>query len=102
MPRQKTKRRAAAASRITAENYIKDALKGDKMVVGSRIVFKSLKKGALNKVVYASNCPDNKKADLEKIAKASGIEAEGFNGDSEKLGEICSKPFGILVIGIKK
>jgi large subunit ribosomal protein L30e len=102
MPRIKTKKRKSTAVKVSVEKEIKDALKEKRVVIGSRTVFKSLKRGALARVVCSTNCPAESRTELEKTAKASSIDVQAFEGDSEKLGELCSRPFRILMIGIKK
>jgi len=81
---------------------IKDALKSKKLVIGTRVVMKGLKKGSLETVLFASNCPENIRKDLNHYADISKIKVNEFKGDSLKLGEICGKPFTILMVGVKK
>lgn len=80
---------------------IKDAMKKDKIVMGSRTVLKGMKNRMLESVVYASNCPDSLMKDLDHYSKVSGIKVDGFDGNSVELGEFCGKPFSILIIGIR-
>lgn len=87
---------------MTVNQEIKDAAKEKRLVIGSRTVFKGLKKGNLKNVIYSSNCPDAVKEDLKYYTKVSGVKIEEFKGNSDKLGETCKKPFNILILGIKK
>ncbi len=87
---------------MIAIKEIKEAKKANKLIIGTRIVFKNLKQGKLSYVVYASNCPTETKKDLNNYSKISKIKIEEFKGNSVKLGETCGKPFNILLIGIKK
>lgn len=87
---------------MTIGKQIKDAIKNDKLIIGSRTVLKNLKNETLESVVYASNCPEELMKDLNHYSKVSGIKLEEFNGNSVQLGELCSKPFRILIIGMKK
>ncbi len=84
------------------DEEIKNAIKSNKLIIGTRTVFKCLKRGSIETVIYASNCPDSSKEDLNRYVKASNIKISEFKGDSVKLGEFCGKPFNILLIGIKK
>lgn len=76
--------------------------KSKKLIIGSSTVIKRAKKGEIQKVVKASNCPENLKNDLLQYSKLSKFEIEDFPGDSKQLGEMCGKPFNILMVGIKK
>ncbi|UCD07797.1 MAG: ribosomal L7Ae/L30e/S12e/Gadd45 family protein [Candidatus Aenigmatarchaeota archaeon] len=87
---------------MTIGKQIKDAIKNDKLIIGSRTVLKNLKNEMLESVVYASNCPEELMKDLNHYSKVSGIKLEEFNGNSVQLGELCGKPFRILIIGMKK
>jgi len=77
-------------------------VKSKKIVIGSREVVKNVKKGNLIKIIKATNCPEETNKDLERYAKMSSFEIEEFEGDSKKLGEMCGKPFNVLLLGVKK
>ena len=81
---------------------ISEALKKNKMVIGTRSVLKTMKRGEVNLVFYASNTPEAFRRDLDHYAGISKIEVKGFKGDSAKLGDLCGKPFHILAVGVKK
>ncbi|MBU0898834.1 MAG: ribosomal L7Ae/L30e/S12e/Gadd45 family protein [Nanoarchaeota archaeon] len=85
-----------------SEKDIKDAIKEKKIVIGSKSVIKNVKNNLLNSVFYAENCNEDLLAQLKHYSKISGVEIKKFDGTSENLGELCAKPFNILVIGIKK
>ena len=87
---------------MTVSKDIKSAVKSKNLIMGSRTVLKNLKNDNLSTVVYASNCPDEMLKDLNYYSKISGIKFEKFEGNSVQLGEICGKPFKILVVGIRK
>ena len=84
------------------EKEIKDAVKAKKLVIGSRTVIKGVKGGSLKSVVCASNCPEGTEKDLNHYATLSKIEVKKFTGDSSRLGELCGKPFNVLMVGIQK
>lgn len=98
MPKKSRKKRRVSSG---IDREIKQALKEKKLVIGTRVVFKGLKKGRIKKVIYASNCPAESMKDLEQYSK-SEAGPEAFSGNSVKLGEVCGKPFKILMVGIKK
>lgn len=76
--------------------------KAKRLVIGSKTVLKKAKIGNIEKVIKSTNCPDNIKKDLEHYAKLSKFEIEDFSGDSKQFGEMCGKPFNVLLIGVKK
>ena len=41
-------------------------------------------------------------SDIRHCANVSGISAQEFPGNSLELGELCGKPFGVLLLGIRK
>ncbi len=87
---------------MTLSKQIKDAIKNEKLIIGSRTVLKNLKNEMLDSVVYASNYPGGMIKDLNHYSKVSGVKLEEFNGNSVQLGELCGKPFRILIVGVKK
>ncbi len=86
----------------SADKEIKEALKSKKIVIGSNSVFRNLIGGSLKSVIHASNCPQDKLVDLERYSKLSGTQLDKFGGNSLQLGEICGKPFNVLLVGLKK
>lgn len=87
---------------MSEEMEIKSAIKEKKLIIGSRSVFKNLKQSTVKSVIYATNCPESMRKDLEYYSKNFGVELKKFKGNSRQLGEVCAKPFNIAVIGIKK
>ena len=85
-----------------SENEIKKAMKEKKIVIGSKNVINGIRNTSLDSVFYAENCSENLLNQLNHYSKISNIEIKKFEGDSEHLGELCAKPFNILIVGIKK
>lgn len=81
---------------------IKDAVKSQRLLMGSKTVLRGVKGRSLNTVIYASNCPDDVVKDLNHYSKISGMKLEEFSGNSVQLGEMCGKPFAVLMVGVKK
>ena len=102
MPKKKSKRKRAQALGTGISNDIKEAMKGGKLLIGSNIVQKNLKKGGIQSLIFASNLPDNSRKDIGAQASVSSVEFKEFNGNSAQLGEACGKPFNVLIIGIRK
>jgi len=87
---------------VELNQEIREALKEKRIIIGSRSVVKGVKRGYLKGVVAASNCPDSLKKDLDYYAANAFITIKEFKGSSVQLGELCGKPFSILLVGIKK
>ncbi len=82
------------------ESDIKKAVKEKRIVIGTNSVLRSMKNGKVSSVVHASNVPESMKKDILSYSALSGISVKEFKGNSLQLGEICGKPFGILVVGL--
>lgn len=87
---------------MAIDKEIKEALKAKKVIIGSNSVLRGLRVGGLKSVILASNCPQDKIMDLERYSKLSGTQVNKFEGNSLQLGEICGKPFNVLLVGVKK
>ena len=87
---------------MTVNKEIKDAAKSQKLLMGSKTVLRGVKSKSLSTVIYASNCPDGVLKDLNHYSKISGMKLEEFSGNSIQLGEMCGKPFAMLMVGVKK
>jgi large subunit ribosomal protein L30e len=87
---------------MAIEKEIKDAMKEKKLVVGTRMIIKNIKKDAVKYVICPENCRDDVLEDLDYYSRNFGIEIRKFSGNSRQLGEICGKPFNIMLLGIKK
>ena len=87
---------------MSVKNEIKQALKDNKLVIGSRKVLSGVKNGKITSVVVASNCPDSVRLDMNHYSSISGVPVKSFDADSLQLGEFCGKPFNILLVGIRK
>jgi large subunit ribosomal protein L30e len=79
---------------------LRDALKENKVVIGSKTTIKYLKLGNVKLIVMANNCPENVTKDIEHYSKLSGIEVKKFDGTAKQLGVFCGKPFAIASLAI--
>jgi large subunit ribosomal protein L30e len=79
---------------------IKKLLKEDKIIMGSKIVIKNLRKNQLKKIFIADNCNVETISDIEQYCKINNTEFVKLNYPNDELGVICKKPFAISVIGI--
>jgi large subunit ribosomal protein L30e len=87
---------------MTLDKEIKKAIKEKRLLIGSNSVIKAAKKGRIEGLIYASNTPPGALRDIHHYANTSKIKAQEFPGSSLQLGELCGKPFSILLIGIRK
>ncbi len=81
---------------------IRKIAEGKKAVVGARRVLALLRRGELDAVYLASNCPALLRADVSRLAKLSGAKAEALDLPNDELGTLCRKPFAIAVLGVRK
>jgi len=87
---------------MSIEKEIKEAVKEKKLVIGSEKVIESIKLSTLKHVIIPNNCSDDVLSDLEYYGRNFAVETKKFAGNSRQLGEICGKPFNIMLLGIKK
>ncbi len=87
---------------MTMEREIRDAAKEGKLVIGTGMVVRNIKKDAIKYVICPENCSDDVLADLGYYGRNFGVEIRKFSGDSRQLGEICGKPFNVMLLGVKK
>ena len=79
---------------------LRDALKENKVIIGSKTTIKYLRLGNVKLIVLANNCPENIRNDIENYAKSSGVEVKNFDGTAKQLGVFCGKPFAIASLAI--
>ena len=77
---------------------IQEAVAGKKVVIVARAAVAEAKRGQVRELIHASNLP----AGLQRDLASAGVEVTPFGEDSQRLGQVCGKPFRILVIGIRK
>jgi large subunit ribosomal protein L30e len=87
---------------MSIDKDIKKALKEKKTLLGSRSVIQAARNGKIESLVYARNTPQSTITDIRHYANVSGIKVQEFPGNSIELGELCGKPFSILLLGITK
>jgi len=87
---------------MAIEKDLKEALKVKKVVIGSNSVIRAIKSGSVKTVICASNLPESNLNNLGYYNKIGNVSIEKFEGNSKQLGEICGKPFNILLVGLKK
>lgn len=73
---------------------LKKILKEKKITFGSRVTLKNLKRGSVNKVFLASNCPE----DVKEEIKSYGVDVEELKIPSDELALICKRLHPISVL----
>jgi len=81
---------------------IKKLLRLGKVMLGTERTVKSLKLGAVEKVLLSSNCPANVEKNINYYASLSGAEMHKLSYANDELGVICKKPFSISVLALLK
>lgn len=71
---------------------IKEAMKEKKILIGSRTVMKGVKRGHVDSVIYASNCPEETRKDLEYYSKGGFLGLKVFQGNSVQLERSAASP----------
>ncbi len=81
---------------------IQKLLAEDQLILGTRETEKALRRGELQKILLASNIPENLKERFLFYKEQGYVDVEVLNLDSEELGITCKRPFTILVVGVKR
>ncbi|MBN1175618.1 ribosomal L7Ae/L30e/S12e/Gadd45 family protein [Candidatus Woesearchaeota archaeon] len=81
---------------------IKDALKANKLIVGTKRTVKALRKDELAQVFLASNCPEVLEEDVTHFSSFDSVPVEKLTITCDELGVLCKKPFLVSVVGILK
>lgn len=72
------------------------------VVFGTKSVFKTLKFGKAELIIFASNTPEEIVKDLEHYAKLTNTKIQKFEGNNNELGTKCKKTHGVLAIALMK
>ncbi len=81
---------------------IRSLVKTERLIIGTREVMKALQKGLLQKIILASNCPSQKRKDVQKYAALVGIPVIELKHNNEELGILCKKNFLVAMIGLQE
>ena len=84
------------------EKDIKNALKEKKLIIGSESVLRNIKNSGVSYVIYPINCKEDVLKELKYYNRNFGLDIRKFKGNSRQLGELCGKPFNVMLLGIKK
>ena len=78
---------------------LRQALKDNKVIIGTDRVLKKVRIGKLSIVYLASNCPQVVREDVKHYSKLYNIKVNELKENNEELGTICKKHFSISVLG---
>lgn len=81
---------------------IRKELESGKLVIGTEVSLKELKKSNLAKVYVSSNCPEDILGDLEHYAPLANTELIKLIIPNDELGVVCKKPFAVSILGLLK
>jgi ribosomal protein L30E len=81
---------------------IREMLKEDRLVIGSRAVMRELHKGNLEQIFIASNASAKIEGDLISHANAVKCPVQKLSIPNDELGMVCKRQFSIAAVGIKK
>jgi large subunit ribosomal protein L30e len=77
---------------------LKKALKEQKLIYGTNLTIKNIKRGTVKEVFLASNTPKNVKNDINYYSKIANIKVNELKQNSEELSIICKKNFLVSVV----
>lgn len=83
------------------EKQLPIAIKTGKVEFGSKRAFEAVRSGRAKMVILASNMPEGKRREMERLAKLSGLPVYAYGGSGRDLGSICGKPFVVSAITIR-
>ena len=75
-----------------------DAIKEEKLIIGTDKTLKLLKNEKLKEVFISSNCDEDVKEEIKKYAKMANVKVVELDINNEELGARCKKPFRISVL----
>ena len=81
---------------------IKAAAQKQQLLIGTNSVRRAARTGQLHSAYAASNCPQRTLDEFTRFAAGGLFSLETIPENSIRLGEMCGKPFTVLVIGIAK
>lgn len=87
---------------IDLTKAIATAVKTGKVSFGANIAIQTAKNGKAKIIVLASNCPKQKKEQIEYYGKISKVPIITYQGDTMDMAAICNKLFVISALTIRE
>ncbi|HDQ07093.1 MAG TPA: 50S ribosomal protein L30e [Candidatus Bathyarchaeota archaeon] len=76
--------------------------KTGKIQFGANSALKCAKTKKAKLIIFASNCPQKIREEIEYYCKLSRIPVSIYNGDSLDLGAVCGKPFEVSALSVRE
>jgi len=86
---------------ISLDDEMKRAISTGKVLLGSRSILREVRLGRAELVMISSNCPQNLKEKVMRLAGLSKIPVIQHSKTGVDLGTLCGKPFIVSGIVIK-
>jgi large subunit ribosomal protein L30e len=87
---------------IDVNKAIATTAKTGKIQFGANSALKSAKARKSKLVIFASNCPQKTREEIEYYCKLSSIPVTIYSGDSVDLGAVCGKPFEVSALSVRE
>ena len=87
---------------IDVNKAIATTAKTGKIQFGANSTLKSAKAKKSKLVIFASNCPQKIREEIEYYCKLSGIPVSIYSGDGVDLGAVCGKPFEVAALSVRE
>jgi ribosomal protein L30E len=80
----------------------KVAVEKGNFIIGSDAGLKNLKLGRTEKIYLASNCSEDTKKEVERLAKIGKADVIVLGIPNDDFGVLCKKPFSISMLSVIK
>jgi large subunit ribosomal protein L30e len=93
------------AEKIAVDKNIEDIkkiIKKGNFIIGSDAGLKNLKLGKTEKVYLASNCSEETKKEVERLARIGKADVILLGIPNDDFGVLCKKPFSISMLSVMK
>ena len=77
---------------------LRDALKEQKMIFGTKETLKQLKKGAVKKVFLSGNCPNSVRDHVKHYSKLAKVDVVELQQPGDEIALLCKKNFSVSVL----
>tara|TARA_Y100000310_G_scaffold302396_1_gene339688 strand:+ start:418 stop:672 length:255 start_codon:yes stop_codon:yes gene_type:complete len=77
---------------------LKDAMKKEKLLFGSKSTIRNIKKGKTKQIFLANNCGEEIEKNIEYYSKLSKIKVSKIDKPRSEISILCKKNFPVSVI----
>ena len=85
---------------MNVEKAVRMAVDTGKVQFGSESARNAVLKTGAKLLVVSSNCNEEVKHDLQRLARLSQVPVFVFQGSSIELGSVCGKPFPVSALSV--